>query len=437
MVWGMALRGFIENPILGWGQDNFNLVFNKYFNPGMYSQEPWFDRAHDVFFDWLIAGGLLGLLAYLSMFGVAIYTIWKKTDKLNFTLTDQAIFTGMFVAYFVQNIFVFDNLMSYTMFFTLLAYLHYGSKTTTVSVPTRKIVQASEDELFFVQFISSVVLIVLIFSIYFLNIKPIFTSKALIQALSTQDLKQGLVYFKKALSYKSFGSSELREQLVQRTASLRGSNIDNALKLEYFNLAKDEMQKQIDSAPDDARYRVFMTTLLSSYGLRDEALASAKKANELSPKKQSILFELIAAYINKGDYNEAFRLAKYAYDLEPNFSEAQRVYATIAVYAKKDDDPEIREIMVKLFGAKMIPDERFVGAYASTNRYNRVIEIWKKKLESNPDNPEFHLSLAASYLAAGQRVKSIEELKTVIKLSPSSKPTVDRYISEILAGRNP
>src|SRR3989344_5477128 len=55
MVWGMAWEGFKERPILGWGQEGFNYVFNKYYNPNMWRQEQWFDRTHNIFFDWLIA----------------------------------------------------------------------------------------------------------------------------------------------------------------------------------------------------------------------------------------------------------------------------------------------------------------------------------------------------------------------------------------------
>ena len=67
-IWSMAIEGFKEHPVLGWGQENFNYVFNKYYKPSLYADEPWFDRAHDIFFDWLIAGGILGLVGYLSMF---------------------------------------------------------------------------------------------------------------------------------------------------------------------------------------------------------------------------------------------------------------------------------------------------------------------------------------------------------------------------------
>ena len=435
MVWDSALKGFMKHPILGWGQDNFNIVFNKYYNPGMWGQEPWFDRAHDVFFDWLTAGGILGLAAYLSMFGAALYAVWKKAEHLKFTLIEKTVFTAMFTAYFVQNIFVFDNLMSYTMFFTLLAYLHHGSSPVAPQVKTPTHIKP--DDQLFMQIVTSIVLVGLVSSIYIVNIKPILTSKALIGAISSDDLKVGLTYFKKALAYKTFGSTETREQLAQRAVSIRGVNIDNETKIEYFNLAKEEMQRQLVASPDDARYRLFMTSLLASYGLQDEALAQGIKAVELSPKKQTLIFQLISVYVNRNEFDKAYELAKTAYELDPTFAEAERIYATVAIYAKKDNDPAVQTILVKNFGSDTPTDERYVSAYAAVGRFDKVIAIWKKKLEVEPNNPQFHISLAASYLAAGQRTQSIGELKVAIKLNPAFKETGEHFISEIRAGRNP
>src|SRR3990167_1113332 len=53
-VWPMALEGVKERPLLGWGQENFNYVFNKNYVPEMYRLEPWFDRAHNIFLDWAV-----------------------------------------------------------------------------------------------------------------------------------------------------------------------------------------------------------------------------------------------------------------------------------------------------------------------------------------------------------------------------------------------
>jgi len=66
IIWNMAWQGIKERPILGWGQESFNYVFNKYYDPRLYLQEPWFDRVHNIVLDWMIAGGFLGFLAYLA-----------------------------------------------------------------------------------------------------------------------------------------------------------------------------------------------------------------------------------------------------------------------------------------------------------------------------------------------------------------------------------
>jgi O-antigen ligase len=76
----MAIKGIAEKPFIGWGQESFNYVFNKYYDPRMYNQEQWFDRAHNVFFDWLTAGGILGLGTYLFFFGTLLWYLWRKND---------------------------------------------------------------------------------------------------------------------------------------------------------------------------------------------------------------------------------------------------------------------------------------------------------------------------------------------------------------------
>ncbi|MBV9159852.1 MAG: O-antigen ligase family protein, partial [Candidatus Kaiserbacteria bacterium] len=54
--WSIAWKGIEERPFLGWGQENYAIVFDKYYDPRMFAQEPWFDRVHNIIFDWLVAG---------------------------------------------------------------------------------------------------------------------------------------------------------------------------------------------------------------------------------------------------------------------------------------------------------------------------------------------------------------------------------------------
>ena len=320
MIWNMAYQGFLEHPILGWGQENFNLIFNKYYEPQMYGQEPWFDRAHDVFFDWLTAGGILGLLSYLGIFFASLYVIWLETNKnFKLSLEEKAVFTALLVAYFIHNIFVFDNLMSYIMFFTILSYLHFGSKRSTEEIKTPAKIdvdtQTKRDLL------SGLVIFGLILSVYYINLRPIYQSKNLILAISSQNpytgkqitLPDSLGYFKTALSYDSLGNSETREQLVQRAVALRNANVDNDVRNEFLVIADTEMRKQIKSSPTDARYLVFLGNLYSVYGqglpdnkINNEAIVQFEEALKYSPKKQIIMFQLVGALINAKEYDRAY-----------------------------------------------------------------------------------------------------------------------------------
>src|SRR3989338_1717974 len=126
MVWQMGWQGFKERPVLGWGQENFNFVFNKYYDPNMYTQEQWFDRVHNIVFDWLIAAGFLGLLAYGLLFLGTLYYLWRRQSR--FSITEKSIVTGLLAGYTFHNLFVFDNVVSYIFFFTVMAYVYVMSQ---------------------------------------------------------------------------------------------------------------------------------------------------------------------------------------------------------------------------------------------------------------------------------------------------------------------
>ena len=83
----------------------------------MGEREPWFDRSHNVFFDWLIAAGIFGIVAYLALFFVPIYVMWlARESKNNFPIIEKSLWTGFLSAYFIFNLFVFDNNMERVFF---------------------------------------------------------------------------------------------------------------------------------------------------------------------------------------------------------------------------------------------------------------------------------------------------------------------------------
>jgi tetratricopeptide (TPR) repeat protein len=461
MVWGMAIDGFKERPILGWGQDNFNLVFNKYYDPKMHGQEQWFDRAHNIFFDWLIAGGILGLLGYLSLFLAAFALIWKnegnsavgetrfarfKNDIKSYFSGEKAkkaveasILSGLLVAYFINNVFVFDNLFSYILFFSLLAYLHRihaGGGVALSGQNEKRTRKMLEEEIPFVV-IGVPISVLLIAVIYFVNMRPIYANQALIEGIRPHGnsfTKENLDSFREAIGYETFGSAEAREQLLQSAMQVKDAPVDEKLKQETFDFAKEQILLQIKEAPGDARYNMFAGILLFRYGQNSEAMAHFEEAHKNSLKKQTLDFNLILAYLKMGKIDEAHTLAKEAYESEPSFQEAAKYYAITSMH--KGDEQFANDLLAKVYGSELYYDETLINVYAQLKKFDKVIAVLQKKLNGG-DDPQLHLRIAAVYFEMGKKTESLAEIQGIINAHPDFKQQGEYYMNQIRAGKKP
>lgn len=437
VLWGMAIEGWKERPLFGWGQENFNLVFNKYFDPVLYRQEQWFDRAHSVFFDWLVSGGLFGLISYLGLFVIASYALWKSS-MLSFV--ERAMLFGLLVAYFIQNLTVFDNLVSGMYFIVVLAFIHFhvvvekrAKGEIRADVRPVEISATLRDGALVLVGIGFVVVV------YFVDAKPLLANMNIIQALRghQEGISKNIEYFKNALSYDTTQSNqEAREQLLDIAArAINIPTLDVTSKETVVKLALDEMAKQVQASPLDARPALFFGDLSMLAGDLDGAIASLEKARTLSPKKQYLLFELGRAYFAKKDYAKALEVMKYAYDLAPEFSEAQKWYSIALVYAGREK--EGLELYHASFGNDKPLDEQFINAYAATGNYTRLVELWGARVQKNPTDPQSHLSLGLSYYGAGRADLAVAEMQKAETLNPAIKAEVDVLIAKIQAGKSP
>lgn len=130
IMWRIAWDGFVERPVFGWGPENFIKIFDMRFNTDYFTPEggfgSWFDRAHSVIFDYLAETGIVGLLAYVSMF-VMFYVMFFRRPKTethhHFSdVAERGLFFAMPMAYFVQGLVLFDVSVTYLNLFTLLAF---------------------------------------------------------------------------------------------------------------------------------------------------------------------------------------------------------------------------------------------------------------------------------------------------------------------------
>ena len=417
-IWPMAWQGFKEHPILGWGQENFNYVFNEHYNPAMWAQEQWFDRAHNVFIDWAIAGGIFGFGFYVGLFVIAVWSVWKT----RFDVRERAIWTALLAAYAVHNIFVFDNLASYILFFVVIAFLHTTS-TETPMVPEKvagkltvwseKIANYSVNPEITNWIVAPIVAVLFVIVIYCFNIRPIQANYLLIDALQNcQGVGQqgapapDVSYFTKALNINTYvANQEIREQVYTCAQDvLSAAGVSNDIKLSFYQLANSVAIAQANATPNDVRGFLFAGTFFDGIGQFTAATPYDERAYQLSPVKQSVLIELASNDFSLGSTTPALALLKKAYDEAPDDTTSQGAYAR--------------------------------GLYLS-NDYKDAIAILKQVLVGNPSDVQSHISLAASYLGVKDPIDAIVELNTVATLNPDASSSVATFIKSIKAGKNP
>ena len=435
-IWPIAVKSTFESPktaIIGIGQENFNYLFNSHYNPKMWSQEQWFDRAHSVFLDWLVAGGLLGLISYLALFVFALIYVIQS----DLTLGKKSILIGLFAGYAVHNIFVFDNQTSYVMFFTALAFVHgFARKAPRVLLASKG--KALTDDASTVRDYVYIPVIALaaLASLYFVNIRVIQANTRLITAvrMCSGDGMPSAAAFESALKMGSYtADQEIREQLASCTQNIFRTDLPGTEKQAFLTLADKETARQIESTPLDARAYILAGSMYDAIGDYAAAQPLVEKAHELSPSKQTIAFELVTNYLNINKVKEATEIARVAYESAPDYELAKIAYAASLIYG--GEEAKAQELLKD--SPQLMLDPRIINMYAIKKNYSKVIDLYTKLIATDPTNAQAYMSLAVAYLETKQTAKALEVLNKVKTNFPQAGTQIDGIIKDIKEGKNP
>jgi len=336
----------------------------------------------------------------------------------------------MFAAYIFHNTFVFDNLISYILFFTFVAYIHTISTDDNQSTSIFRNTQLDNNLLSYV--LTPIVLVVTAGVIYFVNIPAIQANRLLIRAINIQSIAEAdkhLEMFRKVFDYNTFGNSEALEQLAMFTSQISNAQVSNELKQDYYNFTKEKIEEKVAQVPTDARYLVFAGSFNNRFGNYDEAIRYLERAIIESPQKQSIFFELGSSYIGKGDLKKMFEIFKRGYDLNPNALESKVIYALGAIYTK--NSAVLEKLAPEIDQNIILNDDRFMNAYLSIGDYNSVIAILSARIDRDPSNIQNRLNLASVYMTIGRKQNAIDIIRKIMQDDPSFKDQGEAYIKQI------
>lgn len=428
-IWHMAFEGVLERPIIGWGQEGFNYIFNTYYDPSLYQQEPWFDRAHNAFIDWLTAGGIPALLLYLSLFGTALTFLWKRSEL---SRPERIVFTSILVGYAVHNLFVFDNLYSYVYFFAILALIDSQVARPCTSLEHVPEIGA-EDGMRYVLPAATAVAFVLIWTIAVPGMR---VASELITALSPSIAGAGAnIATFEDLAAHPYATQEVREQIISfATSVVKDSSVTTEEKQKIVSLAITEMQKQVAAYPLDAREHLQLAYAYHIAGDIGNMLKEIHAASLLSPKKESILIQEGVTLWDQGDAALARDAFARAYALGPQFTDLA-VYAAAGEIAI-GDRAGASQILLGAYGTTTVDSDVLAIAYYRAKDWAGLIDIWKLRTSAPGADAQKWFGLAAAYYAAGDSASAIRTINSAVKLFPEAAASGAAAIAQI-EGRAP
>ncbi len=442
-VWQMGWQAWQERPLLGWGSENFNVPFNKHFNPCLFLSECggeiWFDRSHNIIFDVGVTSGLIGLLSYLAIFGIAIYGLLRYCLKE--MTRDIFLFLGMaalLIVYFFQNLFVFDMINTYMMFFLSLAFINVLTKKEEeeeASRPARKIGSISG-------LLGVAVIVLVSFILWKGNIQPAQSAYFTVKMVGARQAEQANVFFQKALN-SWMEKYEPREHFATKISQLSFDSKQNKEAVaKGFELAEKEMEKSVKKNSLDFRPHLFLGKLYnsSSFFFQDpkkfeRAQEVLERAIALSPCNQQGYWYLAEVKLAQGRQQEAIDLLQKAIDLEPRLA---RSHWYLAMAHKIGGEYQLA--LEKIKQAEQIGYnwkgntgelKKVIEIYLALNDDANLVPLYQIGLKIEPGNAQFWASLAASYANLGMFDNARGAAQKLLEIDPGLSSQIEEFLKTL------
>lgn len=443
--WEIALKGWQERSLLGWGPENFNLIFNKFFNPSFFqtsgSENQW-DRAHNIVLEIASTMGILGILAYFFLSTSFFYLLFRQF-KLEEQKENQVLLLGLgiiFIVNFIHNLFIFNSFSSYILIFSLLGFVCVLTEKKRIYQDFRYQPRKTNYYL--------VIILLIIFSIiiYQTNIRPILAnsiaSKGMAYSLKKDTYDKSIDYYQKALEYKTFVKFQTRKRL----ASLIIQHLEAQAELRTnqskgIQLAIDEIKKSIREDPLNPQHYLYLGAIynglvrLGDSSYLDESEQILTRAMELSPTRQQILFEFGEVKLIKKEYKQALKIFQYALELNPIAPESlwRLGFAELESGKVQIGIAHIKEALKKSSYLDFYSKALVLANYlAESQEYEKIIAIYELLAPySHPARAQVYASLAATYAAVDDIENAIKSARMVAEIEPAFQKNVEKFIQNL------
>ncbi|GEM_PF-1078606 len=432
-----AWNGFLERPVLGWGPENFNIAFNKFYDPKALEfsyQETRFDKPHNFAMEQLVSGGVPLALAYFSLIGIFIFEATRLRDRLWMGAIIPAA-----VAYVVSELFVFETIGGLLMLYFLFGVIDAEYKESLMSKEKKDSARRDEKRLVNWKaatgksYLPAICFGCGLLLAYIMNIPTLKASYDQYRGFSSvvsRRQAEGMDYFREAsrawTPYRwNFGrdfATEVAQVYFYYPGYISDQDVRDGVRA--FEDARD-------AHPLDAYNHYALVDIYNEVSALDpqkylcEAEKEAEIALTLSPNRQEVYFSLAKTKSLEGSSGikqcdgkpveagnaAALAILKTALDLDPKVSDAHFYYGILkfatsdSVTSSTSAYNEIKEAMRLGRQWKTYYEPRVVADFladladaAKDPKYlDEAIDLYKTTLAMEPGDTETEIKLGVAY----------------------------------------
>lgn len=442
LAWNIAVAGWKERPLLGWGPDTFQEVFDRHYNPTFlkysFAETVW-DKPHNYFLEVLSTVGLVGFIPYAGFFilaGILLVRQMKRGDQGQ--QKEIMVLAGALIAYAGFNFFAFDTVNSLMLFVVLLAYIVYSTEPNGVVV----VIMPLQARRFLVG-VGALVLIGIGAVPYaaLMNYRMYVSSVRMSDARDAVPERAAAAWKQRALLVTGYPTPIQWEQsifLIQDMSNLAvGSVLTPAIVAEVGPEIVEIAEKRVERHPASYAAHFWLGEV---YGFMAEKVDEKyyqdandhlKKAGELSPGQQRIPFLLAKNYLLQGRTDEGIQLLEEAVRANPEYPESHW-FLGLALVEKGAIDRGIAELEKGApFGLTFVNNITYmVDLYAKRKEYAKIVPLYERLIVMEPKNPRWYSSLAATYAALKDVEQTILYLNKAVALDPSLAPEAAAFLKQ-------
>ncbi len=443
--WDTAFKAIADKPILGWGQENFDIVFYKYADSSKFLSDnlnlTWFDRAHNNILDIGVTEGVLGIGAYLLIW-FAVFVVLFHLFELGHK-KEAIIFSMFLIAYFVGNLLFFDSLVTFLPFIFVLAFLSDFSGEIKFGM----IEKAGERMKAFKKYslkdnIQALWVLVVIIGIagvvvnvqiarasyYYYNIK----------FEKYQDFNSYIESYEKVLSIRPSVFREDATYSISRivvNSKINDSELSSKIKPIIQELKDLSTEHPLDIKP--YYYGAKINLLDFELSADDDALIRAQdlleQAIKISPTRQVFYMDLARVKMNQGDFERAVIEMEKARDLNQDYSRPY-FYLTV-LYLLNNQGPSAEEAFAKAGEREITYDKvdsnnlLYIADYfISKGENDQAMIILEEILRLDEQNVSARKKAAVLYAEMGDKEKARKYAMIIWNIDVSLRPEAEDFI---------